>query len=47
LLLKSYAGFISRVVSDFLRVVLFPKCMTYHCLFVMLLSNALAWFWNL
>ena len=47
LLLKPYAGFISRVVSDFLRVVLFPKCMTCHCLFVMLLSNVLAWFSNL
>jgi len=51
LLLKSYAGFISRVasyhilgeeVSDFLHVVLFPKCMTCHCLFAMLLSNALS-----
>jgi len=56
LLLKSYAGFISRVasyhilgeeISDFLQIVLFPKCMTCHCLFVMLLSNVLAWFSNL
>ena len=42
LLLKSYAGFISRVayhilgeeVFDFLQVVLFSKCMTCICLFV-------------
>jgi hypothetical protein len=55
LLLKSYARFISRAayhilgeeVFDFLQVVLFSKCMTCICLFVMLLSNALAWFSNL